>query len=314
LLLETFEGVRVVADLWHGERLDRRVPRHALQIEWAGGGALLARPHWLRLKGGGSELMVRADVGMNFQAMRDATADLFRTLSPGRPLPDQAKRGFALEENRATAIASGVLLALLVLVGVDAMANDHELLSETPFFILPLVGELTVLPLLGALLALPLYPVLRWQRAPRAESGGLTCLMIVAMALAAVPVAKRLDQMLAPAARAVAYRLVGGSSLVPVQPGPPSVQFPELKQYWAQFEPGSEHLLMLVHGPLGLWQLDRAPLHEKTRAYYGEHPEAPRQAAASTRSSSADGPLVMPSAAARPPADHPASTAPTPTR
>lgn len=284
LLIDSGEVVRVVADLWNGQRLDQTMPKQSLQIEWAVGSPIATRLQCLRLKGSGSELMVGADVGMNAHASRDATADLFRSLQPGRPLPAQAVGDFALDGNRATAIATGVLFALLFFAGVDAMANDHELLSETVFFAMPMFGELAVLPLVGVLLALPLYPILRRQRVPVAESAGLTLLIALAMALAAVPAAKRLDQLLAPEAQPVAYRLVGDTSLQPLQPGPPAGHFPELKSYWAQFERGSEHSFMLVHGPLGLWQLDRSPLHEKTRAFYGKGEKASQQQQAASAS------------------------------
>lgn len=314
LLLDTGDAVRVVADLWDGERLDRLMPRSTLQIAWTGGGILGAGPHWLRLKGSGGELLVAADAGLNAHALRDATADLFRALLPGQPLPPLALGGFALDKNRASAIATGVLLALLLLAGVDAMVNELELLSDTAFVIVPLVGELAVLPLVGLLLALPLYPLLRHRQVPVAESAGLTLLMIIAMALASVPFAKRLDQLLAPPPQARLYRLVGPTSLEPLQPGPPALQFPTLKQYWAQFERGSEHSFLLVHGPLGLWQLDREPLFEKTRAFYAEHDEAPYKPAASAPLTPGNEQLVKPRADATPAASHPASTAPAPTR
>ncbi len=281
LLLDDGNTVRVVADLLDGQRLDLRLPKQDLQIEWASGSAPLARSHWLRMKGGGAEVMVTADVGMNARASRDATADLFRSLLPERPLPAQAGGDFALDKNRAAMITTGVLLSLLVFAGVDAMANDHELMSETAFAVLPLVGELAVLPLLGALAALPLYPLLRRHRVPTAESIGLTLLTALAMALAAVPAAKRLDQLLAPAPHSVVYRLVGSTTLQPKEAGPPVLQFPELKTYWAQFKMGSEHSFMLVHGPLGLWQLDRGPFHEKTRAFYANGEKAAQASAAS---------------------------------
>lgn len=310
LLLDTGDAVRVVAHLWDGERLDRLMSKAALQIEWAGGNALSNPVHWLRLKGRGDELMVAADVGMNAHASRDGTADLFRALLPGKPLPPLAMGGFALDKNRASAIATGVLLALLIFAGVDAMANDHELLSETPFAVVPLFGDLAVLPLIGVLLALPLFPVLRRHHVPMAESAGVTFLMIIAMAIAAVPFAKRLDQTLAPAAQSAAYRLVGATSLQPVQPGLPALQFPELKEYWAQFERGSEHSFMLVHGPLGLWQLDRGPLNEKTRDFYANGAKASAKPAASAPIAPGNEQLVKPRADATPAASHPASTAP----
>lgn len=288
LLLDDGATVRIVSELRDGQRLDQRMPKQGLQIEWAGNSALTVRSHWLHLKGQGGELMVGADVGMNARASRDATADLFRSLLPGRPLPAQAAGDFAIDKNRAAAITTGVLLALLVLAGIDAMANDHELLSETAFAVVPLFGELAILPLLGILLALPVYWVLRRRRVPTAESAGLTFLLAVAVAVASVPVAKRLDQLLAPAAQPVAYRLVGSALLQPVQPGPPELRFPELKRYWAQFERGSEHSFMLVHGPLGLWQLDRAPLHEKTRSFYAGDDKASHQPAAASAAQSVD--------------------------
>lgn len=301
LLLDTGDAVRVVANLWSGERLDWLSPRSTLQIERADGGMAGIRSHWLRLKAGGGELMVAADSGMTARALPEATAELFRTLLPGQPLPSLALGGFALDKNRASAIATSVLLALLVFAGVDAMLNEHELLSEALF---------VVLPLLGVLLTLPLFPLLRRHRVPTAESAGVALLMAIAMALAVVPFTKRLDQMLAPTARSVVYRLVGATSLQPLQPGLPALQFPELKEYWAQFEQGSEHAFLLVRGPLGLWQLDRSPLHEKTRAFYASHPQAVPKPSAPEPVAAGNEQLVKPREGATPAASHPASTEP----
>jgi hypothetical protein len=48
----------------------------------------------------------------------------------------------------------------------------------------------------------------------------------------------------------------------------PRLNFSGAREYWAQFEEGSEHDFEFVHGPLGTWQLVHDKLDPQYRAFY----------------------------------------------
>jgi hypothetical protein len=108
-------------------------------------------------------------------------------------------------------------------------------------------------------------------KVPSRESMVLSMLFVVALELSFLPVVKRVDQLLATdGAENYEYKLTKGANFEPLLAGPPVLKFPQVKEYWAQYDPGSVHRFVLVHGPLGLWQLDRSALNQQYHAFY-EH-------------------------------------------
>ncbi|HEY8879729.1 MAG TPA: hypothetical protein VIN03_19320 [Roseateles sp.] len=280
LLVEHGDELRAVALLPGGERLDRCFPKDSLR--WVGNAGIAAgNLHWMSLGSGDATLMITADTGFSALASREATADMVRALTPQQPLSELARHDFALEKHAATRVAMGVMLALFVYLLADLALNEHELLNRS--------FELWLRPL-ALLLALPVYPLLARRGVPGREATWLAVFMGIMLSGASVPLAMRVDQWLSPGPVATPYRLQWDARLVPVEPGPPAVQLRNVRAYWEQFDPGTEHSLDILHGPLGLWQLDRSRLNAVTRDWY-------RRGDAAT-----------------PAASRPASTGPAPTR
>lgn len=260
LLIDQGDRLQIVAACHDGERLERQLQKTPETVRWRGNtGLRAANLHWLELGSAPDVLRVSADTGMNALASREATADLMRALLPQQPLDASARADFALEKHPGALAAT--VLGLVVMVGalVDLTVTEHELLRPRSLFLLGLPA---------ALVGLALYPLLARRQVPARESWVLSGLMACALAMAAPGAAMRLDQWLSAGPVATSYKLVEGARLQPVEPGPPEVSLADVREYWKQFEPGTLHDLHIVHGPLGLWQLDRRRLNALTREWY----------------------------------------------
>lgn len=244
----------------NGERIERTLQRGADAIRWVGNASLSSgNLHWLALGQGDATLMVCADTGMNALLSREATADILRALLPGQPLEASALKEFALEKNRASVVVAVLFVAVLCLALGDMAFSEHELLAPRDLY--PYAALLGMVGLLA-------YPVLKRSRVPAREAMVLSGLLAVALGGGFTRGALRLDQWLAGGAVSTAYKLEGRAHLTPVQPGPPAVTLRQVHEYWDQFDPGTVHQLDIVHGPLGLWQLDRRQLNAVTRDWY----------------------------------------------
>lgn len=260
LLIEEEQQLRLVAVLRGGERLERVVPKTPENLSWLGhAGPSSVQLCWISFSHADDAVMICADTGLNPHQSREASADLLRALLPGQPLPAMALEGFALEKNRAAMTVALIFVALLCLSLLDFALSEHELLS--PQWVYLATGS-------PGLVGLLVCPVLMRARVPRGESVVLALLLAAALAGGTSRLALRLDQWLAGGAVAIEYRLEGGARLVPVTPGPPAVSLPHVSEYWGQFDAGTVHTLDIVHGPLGLWQLDRTRLNAATHAWY----------------------------------------------
>jgi hypothetical protein len=269
VLVNGSDGVRVLAELPSGERLDRTWRRDELALRWVGNAGLgSANLHWLSIGAGERALLVTADTGMNAMQSREATADICRMLDPRLVLPESARRDFALEKDPSTLLPLCLFFAAIAYALVDGVVLDkHQVLDAgwTPWG-LPVV-------------LLVVLPVLAWQLArkvPTREAATLTILLAGALVAAYFPALKRLDQALAGGARMHAYRLEGNGMLAATPPGPPAIDYSRHAQYWDQFAIGSVHEFPLVHGPLGMWQVDRAGIEAKMRAFYQARPRRRR--------------------------------------
>jgi hypothetical protein len=245
LLIDQGDQLRVVALRPDGERLEQVTPKAS--IRWRGNtGLSSANLHWLEFGTGADAVMVAADTGMNAVASREATADLMRQLLPRQPFDASALTDFALEKHRGALTAVVVAVALLAGALIDLAVSEHQLLQPR---------SLQLFGLLGAPLGLLSYPMLARSKAPAREALALSALMVGALGIAIPGAALRLHQWLSGGPVATRYRLAHGSLLQPVEPGPPDVTLSNVREYWAQFEPGTIHELDIIHGPsaCGSW-------------------------------------------------------------
>ncbi|MFG6486993.1 hypothetical protein ACG04R_09940 [Roseateles sp. BYS78W] len=260
LLIDEGGQLRLLAVLPGSGRLERVWPLRTQELRWVGNASLGAgNLHWLALGHGEAGVMVCADTGMNALQSREATADILRALLPGEALVAAALTDFALEKNRTALVTCALFLAVLCLTLLDMALSEHELLSPRHLYLI------TAALGLSGLLA---YPLMVARRVPAREAMVVSGLLAIALCGGLTRGALRLDQWLAGSAVATDYRLEGRARLVPVQPGPPAVSLPQVRDYWDQFDPGTVHTLDIVHGPLGLWQLDRSRLNAATRDWY----------------------------------------------
>lgn len=260
VLLIGAERIRVLAELPSGEPLKFTFSRDQLELRWVGNaGIQSANLHWISLGTGEDSVMICADTGFNAMQSREATADIWRRIDPAIALPESAKSDFALEKNWTSltvVVAFFALLGFALLNGV--FINPNELLDTK------LSGGMTAM----VLVALPCYWWLTKKQVPGRESLMLAMLFGVSMTAAYYPAFKRADQILSDGAHPFDYTLMADATLEPVIPGPPKLDYSFRKEYWAQFKTGSTHSFKLIHGPLGLWQIDRSELREKMREFY----------------------------------------------
>lgn len=269
VLVNLQDQVRLIAEFPSGERLDKTYPKENLRLRWIGkkwpANSSLA---WIAIGSDEDKLMLSADAASNALQSSEATADMCLRIDTEFRLPDNARSEFALEKNLVSLTVVLAFLLLLTFALVDGIAlNKYKLLATASMqFGFPILG----LPAL-MLCVFPVYRLLARAKVPVKESLTLSLLVSIALCLAYVPAIKRIDQLLSDTGfQSFAYRLEKKASLEPLSSGPPRIDYAGRKEYWAQFNEGSIHHFDLVHGPLGLWQLDHSESDQKMRQFYEE--------------------------------------------
>lgn len=264
ILINHPDHIKIAFVLRDGSLLERSYQKSFLAMEWLGSPNLAsANLHWIKLGQGNDSLMVSADTGFNAIQSREETADICRMIDRNFVLPKAALKEFALEANKASLLIVALFFVLIAFAIIDgAILNKHKLISKTmiPWLIPSML-----------LLAMPCYLLLIKQKVPWRESYALSFLMVIALSSSCIPIIKRLDQVL-PNSTSVLYeyKSLGGAKFVSLVSGPPPLEFNNVKEYWEQFEKGSTHSFELIHGPLGLWQLDESDLRKKYKLFYEE--------------------------------------------
>lgn len=261
ILVSGARSIRIMAELEGGKRIEKDYAKDSLHLVWIGNPGLgSSNLHWISVGQGGDQLMVSADTGFNAVQSREATADICRKILPEFELPSAANVDFALEKNRASLIGLCIFFGLIAYALIDGFfLNNNELLK---------LGWLGfAMPSLG-LLAIPAYFALVQGKVPSRESLAMSMMLAAAFTAAFVPAVKRVDQAMSGGPKQYQFKLIEGTRLEAVDPGPPDLNFRKAKEYWAQYDEGSIHQFSLIHGPLGLWQLDSDDLLPKVRAFY----------------------------------------------
>ncbi len=256
-----------------GKAVESIVPKQGLKVEWLGNHSIkTGNIHWARLETPKGQMLFTADTGWNAGASREALSDIFRSAFPDYPLAEENTRDFALEKNPRSLGATVVFLGLMLFALLDSFVfSGYELTDAQIFSILrsPLTWLGTSVGL-TALIAL-CYRFFSAGRIPTRESLALALMLGVTAAAAALPVLKRVDQLLAGSvSQEHAYRLSGAYRLEPIDTtqGLPPLKFPRMKEYWQQWPDGSEHAIAFMRGPLGLWQLDHSKFDPPIVAFY----------------------------------------------
>ena len=263
VLVDEPEQIRVVALTKKRETIERVYPKTDLRLSWLGNpGIASSNMHWIALGEGQEQLMITGDTGFNALQSREATADLCRRIQPDFSLPENATKDFALEKNKA----SLGIVVLFFFLGLYALI-DGVILNKNELLNFRLINLL--MPALFVF-AIPAYYIAVRAKVPSRESLALSIFLVMGLELASIPIAKRIDAALSDGAKSYDYILVSGTRLVAVNAGPPPLTFRKPPEYRAQFDQGSVHQFNLIHGPLGLWQLDHATLTPKVTAFYDQ--------------------------------------------
>jgi hypothetical protein len=262
VLIDEGETVRVLGELSRGGRIDHRYRKDSLGLRWLGNARLAdGSLHWIAIGQGADALTISADTGLNAVASRQASADIVRRIAPDLELPQSAAAEFAIEKNPRSLCVVIAFFALLGFALIDGlMLNDNTLLDgKTIIAMAPFFG----------LLGIACYPVLTRGGVPSRESLVLCILLGNALGGAFVPLVKRADQWAAGGSRVtVVYELQSKGRFIPASSTAPEIDYSQYREYWSQFEPGSSHAFQLIHGPLGLWQLEQTQQRERLRAFY----------------------------------------------
>lgn len=240
---------------------------------WLGNRSLKAgNMYWGQLRTPRGDLLFSADTGLYALPSRENLMDIFHTVFPEFDLPEEAEQEFALEKNVRSISAMVVFFGLMAFALIDTFFITRYELTDAQLFRMlsqpvALLGALIVLSLAGA----GFYRWLSSGRVPARESIALSILTTGVLALATLPIAKRVDQVLASEpSRNYAYHVVQPARLLPADTsqGLPALRFPRARDYWAQFKDGQEYQIPFLRGPLGLWQLDHEKFDPPLRAFY----------------------------------------------
>eukprot|EP01037_Dinobryon_pediforme_P011797 gene11797-11888_t len=256
-----------------GKAFESLVPKSGLKVEWLGNQSIkTGNIHWARLDTPKGQVLFTADTGWSAGPSREALCDIFRSAFPDYPLDEANTHDFALEKNPRSLGATVLFLGLMLFALLDSFVfSSYELTDAQLFSILssPLTWLVASVGI-AALVAL-CYRFFAAGRIPSRESMALALMLGAVSAGAALPVLKRVDQMLAGSvSEDHAYRLSGTYRLKPIDTtqGLPPLKFPRMRDYWEQWPDGSEHRIPLMHGPLGLWQLDHSKFDPPIVAFY----------------------------------------------
>ncbi|MDA8521617.1 hypothetical protein [Acidovorax sp. NCPPB 4044] len=274
LIAEGDHSVRIKG-FWNkdGRAFDVLIDLRQSRAQWLGNRTLRSgNLHWGQLTTPRGEILFTADTGMNALLSREALADIFRAVFTELELTEEQTQDFALEKNPRSRVVMVLFFALLFFALIDTfVVSRFELTDAQIFRILrhPLTWAGTLVS--GVLVWLLTYRQLLGGGVPARESQALTGLLVTVLLLSALPVAKRIDQVLADApAKNYDYRITGVARLEPADPrlGLPPMTFPRAKEFWSQYPTDSTYPIPYLRGPMGLWQLDHEAFDAPIRAFY----------------------------------------------
>jgi len=257
-----------------GQAFSMKIPKTSVRVSWDENPSLMAgNLAWVRLPHPAGDLMMAADTGLNVGNSREALADLVRSAFPDTPLAASARADFALDKNSGSMAVIVIFFLLLAFAAFDTYVfSNYELIDSQLAQILRNPLLLVVGISIFVVVAMLAYRHLVAGKVPARESLALSALLLIAISLTVLPALKRIDQVLA-ANMATDYKYRVVDSVVNLAPVDTTQELPRLRfnrapEYWAQFPVGSEVTIPLLHGPIGLWQLDHARFDPPIFSFY----------------------------------------------
>jgi hypothetical protein len=276
VLIDEGETLRI-RSYWHrtGHSKEAVVQRSDLELEYLGDKDIRrGKFHWASMRFKGKEMYFVVDTGFDIQRSGPAMQDLFLAAFPDFPIAQEKTQEFALESNRASIVAMVMFFGLLVFSAIDTFGlnpyelTDHQLaaIAWNPFTLL--LG----LPAIAAI-GFASHAALKQAAIPSRESVALSVLLLVALGLSALPIAKRIDQWLAPAQQNQMYRILDDKHLEAVDSslGLPPLRYRRLSEFWAAQPKDKPYPIPMIRGPLGLWQINRDDFAKPVNAFYEEY-------------------------------------------
>ncbi|WP_139150691.1 hypothetical protein [Halofilum ochraceum] len=177
----------------------------------------------------------------------------------GEDATDLVLFGFDLSRDRGMVAQLGLLSA----AGLYALVDTFFLLQYTPLAPMPWAPF--------ALMLMVAIPLTLWlgRRAPVTERVVVGALTVASLAVAVYPGLLRFNAATAEP-RVVEYAAMAPGRFQAATGGYPDIDLTGqgLSEYWAQHDRGASHPFTLLRGDAHFWQLDLAPLYERTRDYY----------------------------------------------
>lgn len=264
VLIEERTYLRLLGEFNDGETFDFRFTHDTMQVHWMGNRALgSSNLHWFMLSDNGRSVILTADTNTGTLNSRQATVDIVRMIAPSYALPELATHGFRIETSLPA-------LSILLLTFVILFLAAFEGFVWNPY---SLVGILPVihLVLIAPPFVLAAYFFMLHHTVPSSNAMTLAAVFGLGIMVAGTPVLMRLDQFLdTDGPQPYTYTLGERSQLHAIGSDAPSLKVRQHSLYWNQIKRGSQYELTLIHGPLGLWQVDLRPLKEKYAAFNQE--------------------------------------------
>ncbi len=256
-----------------GKTFSWSAAKDELRLEYVGNPSLRSgNLYWAKVQSPEGEVYFAADTGFLALPSRQALQDILFAAFPNFDLDEEEQVDFALNKHPRSRLAMALLFIPVIAAAIDSYIISRYELAEAQvlgLLITPTIS-LPALLLIG-LVGVCSYRWLLGGGVPARESFALAGMAAVSVAIAYVPALKRIDQHLADkGTQDYAYELVGLGKLEPIDPlkGQPKFLFRKANEYWAQFEVGSTYQVPLLHGPLGLWQMDHDRFDPPIRTFY----------------------------------------------
>ncbi len=155
------------------------------------------------------------------------------------------------------------LLALMIWGTVELVLGHYWYVDSAPW------GAFLLVALLGAL---AIGWGLQRHQVPRGTVIGFCLLLLAVTPFLFYMPALRLNALSDPSPTTeYLYRLEADLTLTPPSPELPVLHFPEWRDYFEAQDVGSHQPFILRRGLFRFWQLDRQPVAQRLRAYYGDH-------------------------------------------
>ena len=219
--------------------------------------------HWFMLSDNGHSVILTADTNTGTLNSRKATVDILRMIAPSYALPELAIHGFRIERSFSATAILLLTFVLIICAALDGFVwNPYSLLGGLP---------VTHLLYIAPPFVIAAYLFMVRGTVPSNNAMPLATLFGLGVMMAGTPALMRLDQFLdTEGPQPHTYTLGERSQLHAIGDDAPSLNVRQHSRYWNQMEKGSKHELMIIRGPLGLWQVDLRPLKEKYAAFYQE--------------------------------------------